>query len=154
MSTPEERLKKRAEELFKHLPETPAQIAAREQQEIRQTARRLRNVGEAYLKRAETLIDVTRARIFHELDYSKPGTRPSFTLKVGTFGVLQATVEGDGWLVTVRRRGPGGVSTRTCSSDDAFLGVKDDLLETLVASALAALASGIEQPAPDPYGRR
>jgi hypothetical protein len=152
VSTPEERLKKRAEELLRHPPETPAQRAARAQQENRETDQRLRSVGQAYFKRAETLVSATNALIYHNLRYSTRGTATGFTLEVGHYPLVQAWIEGGGWYVTVRSRGT-GLSHAGYSSDDAFLAAMDELLEPLVASALEALASGVEPPASDAYGR-
>jgi len=152
VSTPEERLRKRAEELVRHPPETPAQRAARAQQEHRETGKRLRSVGQAYFKRAETIVGATNARIYHTLRYSTRGTAAGFTLEVGHYPLVQAWIEGDGWYVTVRSRGT-GLSHAAYASDDVFLAAMDVLLEPLVASALDALASGAEPPASDGDGR-
>ncbi|HLJ59282.1 MAG TPA: hypothetical protein VKZ50_06095 [bacterium] len=148
VSTPEERLKKRAEDLLKHPPETPAQRAARAKQENKQAGERIRSVGQVYLKRAETLIRATNARIYHRLRHSAPGTTEGFTLEVGHYPFVQAWIEGEGWYVTVRSRRD-GLSHFRYASNQAFLDAMDDLLEPLVASALEALASGVERPAPE-----
>lgn len=152
MSTPEERLKKHAEELRKHPPETSAQRAARAQQENRETDQRIRTVGQAYLKRAETLIGATNERIYHHLRFSVPGATSGFTLEVGRYPFVQAWIEGEGWYVTVRSRGT-GLSHSRYASNEAFLGAMDELMEPLVASALEALARGKERQAPDASGR-
>jgi hypothetical protein len=152
VSTPEERLRKQAEDLIKNRPETPAQAAARRQQEMEQTAQRLRNVGQKYLARAQGLIAATGMRIFCQLDYSYPGTTRGFRLLIGQYGVVKATLSSVGWQVVTRGRA-GGLSNQAYQSDDAALNAKDALLEPLVASAMQALSSGVEQPAPDADGR-
>ena len=158
MSAPEERLRKRAEELLKHPPEMPAHHAARERQEYRQKRLRLHCAGQAYLKRAETLIEATNARIYHLLRYAEPEEtlgvtlEAGFTLGVGRYPVMQAMMNGDGWDVTVYNRGTKPF-TRAYASDDAFGSAMDDLLEPLVASALEAVVSGAEIPAVDWFSR-
>jgi hypothetical protein len=153
VSTPEERLKKQAAELMKHRPETPTQSDAREQQEIGQTAQRLRTVGQAYLVRVMDMITATRMQIYHELHYAIPGTRPGFVLHVGHFALVQAAMQGEGWEVRTRSRTTEGLPNYSYPSDEAVMQARDMLLEPLVASAMQALASGLEQPAPDAYGR-
>lgn len=80
-----------------------------------------------------------------------PGTAPGFTLQVGYYPLVKATVDGNGWHVTVRDRA--GLSNDTYPSDEAFLAKMDELLEPLVKGAFQALVSGVEPPAPDAYGR-
>lgn len=153
MSIPEERLKKRAEELLKHPSETLDERAVREQLAYRQTRQRLHNAGRAWLRRAETLIEATNARIYHDIRYAEPGQCESFTLEVsftlgvGRYSVMQATMKGDGWDVIVHDHHE--LITRAYASDDAFCGAMDELLEPLVASALEAIAGGTEIPAVD-----
>lgn len=151
MSTPEERLKKQAEELRKHPQETPAQQAAREQQENEKAQQRLRKVGQAYLKRVKALIDETQMRIHHYLNPVDPGMSRRFTLEVGRHPGLQARINGEGWEVTVYRGTGSGI--HEYASDDAILGAMDELLEPLVSIALVALNNRTERAAPDGYGR-
>jgi hypothetical protein len=150
VSTPEQRLKKRAEELRKHPPATPARHGVHEQQVNREAGPRFRSVGQAYLERTETLIGATNERIYHHLRYSTHGTAAGFTLEVGHY-LLEARIE-YGWEVTVRNHGT-GMSNLRYSSDAALVGAMDELLEPLVAGALEALMSGEEPPTPDAQGR-
>ncbi|HLW60964.1 MAG TPA: hypothetical protein VKV57_13745 [bacterium] len=150
MSTPEERLRKRAaelEQMHKQKMESSAQAAKRDQDTLRQSEQRVRNVAQEYLKRAETLITATRMRVHHYLRYSSTGLQ--FTLEIGHYPMVQATLGSDGWDVIVRNQGK-DLSHHTYRSDQDFLEAKDGLLEPLVDSALEALVSGKEPPAEDP----
>jgi len=152
VSTPEERLRKRAQEAMQNPPETSAQRAAREKEKIREASQRLRNVGEAYLTKVRTFIDATRMRVFYDLNYSQLGTAQGFTLYVGQHQFVQARMQENGWHVTVRDKTT-GTTAYNYASDDSFLEASDELLESLVGGAIDLLVSGQDVPAPDAYGR-
>lgn len=136
------------EQRRRRTPDSSAQTAKREADE--RSVRRVRLAAEAYYARTQALIAATGKPIYHAVHDARTG--PGFALDVGRWPALQVDLVADTWCVTVRNR-LRNVFRVTFATDDALLSAKDDILEPLVANALAALERGSESPADD-RGRR
>ena len=151
MSTPEARLHQMVGQFAQRrrgTADSPVQTAQREADE--RCAQRVRGAAEAYYARTQALIAATGKPIHHAVHNARTGH--GFALDVGRWPAVQVDLVADDWHVALRNRLM-NVFRVTFTTDAALLNAKDEILETLVANALAALERGSESPA-DGRGRQ
>lgn len=152
MSTPEERLRKKVDELAREMEERER---VKQGEEIKHRASlankslRASTTGRKFHRRAQQLRDATERRIYLGFDYERREGMPiqGFDLMVGRLYGLRAYLEEDGWHVRVQ--GPEGLREYRYATDDEFESAMDTLLEVIVGAALEALMRGKDQSAPE-----
>jgi hypothetical protein len=149
MSTPEDRLREKAQELL-------AQKEARQKQEAEERARRqaelarrvqlARDEARAWLNRLQELIKITRLAIPHLMD-DHLNEGPGFELRVGT-AVFRAILDEQGWRVV--QLNPPDLFQGDVSPDD-LSAVRDLVLERMVEVGMKDLIDGKVPPESDLY---
>lgn len=152
MSTPEERLRKKAEDLARELEERER---FKQGEEVKRRASlankslRTSTMGRKFHWRAQQLRDATERRIYLGFDYERREGMPiqGFDLTIGRLYGMRAYLEEDGWHVRVQ--GPEGLREHQYATDEELESAMDPLLEAIVAVALEALMRGKDQSAPE-----
>lgn len=152
MSTPEERLRQKAEGLAREIEERERlkqEEEARRRASLAGRAQRTSTMGRKFHRRAQQLRDATERRVFIGFDYERRESMPvqGFDLRMGRLYGLRAYMDDDGWHVRVQDAG--GVTEQVYKTDEEFEAMLDPLLEGLIGAALEALMKGKDQPAPE-----
>lgn len=145
MSTPEERLKERAEELTEQRRAQEA-IVRDEETKRRQIEARVKHLAAACLGTARALADTTGAPIQVWLSGGLGPTEAGFRVRAGTSCTLVARLSEHGWDVVTHA--PSGDQSSGYATDQDFEKAQESLLEPVIAGALETLLARRDSPLP------
>ncbi len=151
LSTPEERLRKKREELVSEMNRQEKERENGRQQQVESLATRKQLASllqEQYSKRAAELRDAGGFSIHAATE--PLGDGEGFRIRMGRLYSLEAMRGEDSWVVKVTNAE--GVS-EVEYDDEEFVKAVDELLEPLVEDAMEALAADKDTPGGDPYRR-
>lgn len=151
MSTPEERLRQRADELAKQRRAQEA-IVREEEAQRRQVETRVERLAAACLGTARVLANTTGAPVQVWLSGGLDPTDTGFRVRAGTSCTLVARLSDRGWEVVTHA--PGGDLTSVYATDQDFEHAHEALLEPVIAGALEALLAQRDTPLPGPRASR
>lgn len=150
MSTPEDRLRQKAEQLRGEREQRERQDqeqSARDRADLQRRAQEASNEAQTWLKRAEELANATKVRIPIHLDFDLD-EGPGFELRIGT-AVIRAVLEPEGWRVT--RFSPAEIGHVQSLPAD-LPSRRDVVVEQMVEQGLHDVMEGRVRPAPE-WGR-